>query len=401
MIVRYIHHIIGIVLCATIGWLLVSCQSDSGDTPEESGAVRELRLSLGTQPFSDGGSAVRTRALPAGFDYYDDATALSPIDQVQAYMTYLENGNWKYTSTVFNYRQADQVWTSRVPLKDAPHYVYGFMPKSGVGGKVDLTPLNGAYSNGAVMTFHDLDVVIPNDLLVVVGAAAYKNPENPVAPDMANGLGKFLYDTSLGSDDSDYLFLLVDHVYAGLRFKMKLGDNYSKLRRIKVRSIKLTPDNGDDAVVESVTAVVKIVANDEGRDPVMPWYDDGGRNISGEVTFPSESFKTGKNPKPAVLYDGLGQELTTTPWQFLACFCASTNSQYTLETKYDVYDRKGGPDGTGRMIREGETVRNKIILTRSLSPGQTHTVNIVVEPTYLYVMSDPDLDNPTFKVSSD
>ena len=156
------------------------------------------------------------------------------------------------------------------------------------------------------------------------------------------------------------------------------------------KSITLIPENGSNDVIETVKATVTIVANTHNENPIVPKYTGEHVNIGGNVTF--ENSKTGKNPKPAVIYDGEGKDLTTTAQEFLACFCPSTNSKFILETKYDVYDRKN------KLIRENETARNAISLQHNLTSGQMHTVKITVQPTFLYMLSEPDLDNPTVKI---
>ena len=396
MKVKSIKYILGTVLCTVFLWMLSSCESDSvGETPDVPVAeqpVHELQVTLGSQQFSSDDSAVRSRAagdMPTGF-----SATTSYFDQIQTYMTYQENGVWKYTSAIFNYSENNKNWTSRVPLKDCQHYVYGYMPKSDVQGSVTIEPLpwgtsGTTFSNGAILTLRDVNVVTPNDICVIVGAAGYSTTK----PDMSTRLGSFRFSTETASPDGDNIFLLIDHLYAGLKFKMKLSPNYALLRSIKVKNIKLIPDNGGENVVEAVTAVIKVVANNTGINPIIRHNDATGSNISGEVTFPTEGFRIGKNPRPAVLYDGAGKDLTTTAQEFLACFCASTNNKFTLETTYDVYDRKGN------LIRENETARNTISLLRTLTPGQIHTVNITVDPTYLYMLSEPDLDNPSFNMN--
>ena len=133
-----------------------------------------------------------------------------------------------------------------------------------------------------------------------------------------------------------------------------------------------------------------IVANSSNKNPIVPSYTGEMVNTSGSVEF--ENSKVSSNPTATEIYKGEGKDLTTTAQEFLACFCPSTASKFILETTYDVYDRKGN------LIREGETASNTISLQYNLTSGQMHTVNITVQPTFLYMLSDPDLDNPTFKI---
>ena len=364
-------HKTNMLLCMGLLLMLGGCSEDHEEGTEQR-STRELRLSLGSQHYD-------TRGLPASFEEYVHAEALAPITQIQTYLTYREDEVNGYLPCTFNYQQTTDptpadTWVSRVTLKDGQYYLYGFMPKMEVEGGITITPYQDDFSKGAVLNFTDLNAVIPDDICVIVGAEGYGSANKSSIPDMATRLGQFDYHTN----DGDKLFLLVDHLYAGIQFNMRLGDNYSKMRVIKIRSLKLTPKDGDNDVVETVNAKVTIVANTTQTDPIS------------DVEFTIS--KTGTNPKPAAIYEG-EKELKVTNQAFLACFCPSTNKKYVLETIYDVYDKKGN------LIRKGETARNVITLNMDLNVGQLHTVNITVEPTYLYVLSDPDLDNPTFIVN--
>ena len=387
---RYIITL-GILLGIALPGLLTSCSDDR--EPDLVGAVHELHLAMGTQRFEV------TRAsgdVPSDFEMYDHSTSLAPISQIQGYMSYWNNDDskWDYMPATFNYENdgSADTWASQVALKDnLDYYFYGFMPKNAVSGTVSLTPYddgNGAdYAKGAIMTLNGLNAVSPDDICIVVGAEGYGKDPKTAVPDMRSGLGKFLYKTS----DGDNLFLLIDHLYAGLRFNLKLNESYSRLRKIKLNSISLEPDNTDGNAVATVKAKVTIVNNADGQNPIVPIPTGGGNFKGGKVEFTVESI--GAQPRPAVLYQGDDLWLTATDQPFLACFCPSTNTNFVLETNYDVYDRYD------HLVRANQTARNRIKLQWSLTSGQIHTINITVSPTYLYVLSDPDLDNPTFNVN--
>lgn len=400
---KYIY-IIGVIFCMVVQGLFISCSDDQADVVEQTRS-HELHLTLGTQQYK----MTRTSGdLPADFELYSHASSLQPFSQIQGYMTY-DEGSSGYVSCVFDYKKTgnSDTWSSRVILKTLTsgnkYYLYGFMPKGDVGN-VEVSPyennIDKKYANGAVLKLNDLNAVTPNDICVIVGTKGYDGSvATPVIPDMSSRLGVFDYTPDT---DGDHIFLLIDHIYAGLKFKMQLGETYSQLRGIKVKSITLIPDNGDNEVIETVNATVTIVANSDNDNPIVPKYTGEHNNIRGDVTFVNS--KTGKNPKPAVIYEGDGKDLTTTAQEFLACFCPSTNSKFILETKYDVYDRDpskkdGEGNIVGNLIREDETARNAISLQHTLTSGQMHTVNITVQPTFLYMLSDPDLDNPTFKIN--
>ncbi len=364
----------------------MGCADDPADSKEQV-RTHELRLSLGSHQFE------ATRALPAGFEPYNSATL--KIQEIQGYMAYWNqykkpSAGWDALSCIFSTSGTDNIWTSRVALKplstddlDDDHqtyYLYGFLPKENVNGGVSIAPYNSSYAKGAVMTFTGLNTVVGNDLCVFVGVQGYTGS----VPDMSLRLGKFNYNPT----DGNLIYLLVDRFYAGLKFSMTLDDKYAKLRDIKVKRVKLIPK-----VIETVDAKVTIAANNEN--PMS-------------VVF--QNPKGVEDPESATLYDGTdgdGMSLSTDNPVFMACVWPGTiingdkvaNTKFTLETTYDVYDKNENPDNNKpNKIRENETAQSTISLKYELAAGKLHTVNIKVNPTYLYVLSEPDLDSPTFQL---
>jgi hypothetical protein len=73
-------------------------------------------------------------------------------------------------------------------------------------------------------------------------------------------------------------------------------------------------------------------------------------------------------------------------------------STLILTSLYDVYDTKGN------LIRKDckatNTMELKDLLTEQTEAkrGWRYQVNLNINPTYLYVLSEPDLDNPTVTV---
>ena len=76
------------------------------------------------------------------------------------------------------------------------------------------------------------------------------------------------------------------------------------------------------------------------------------------------------------------------------------NTSFYLRSTYNVYDLKGN------LVREGCEAVNTIdlrslfkITATQLQRGHMYSVTLTVNPTYLYVLSEPDLDNPTVKIN--
>ncbi len=362
-------------------WLFYSCSDDSGTTKQN---VRELHVVLGSQQYEDVTPSTRT-TLPDGYEEFDYSTALVPFTQIQGYMTIpadIEIGTdeKRFLPCLFSYSATEDNWTSRIALEDQTYYFYGFMPREDIGGSVSIAAYGtgeGNYANGAVLTFDHLNAVTSKDLCIVVGMKGYEKG-TAVPTDMSDRLGKFNYNPS---SEGDNLYLLVDHIYSGLEFQMKVNTKYDELRTIKIKSIKLMADNGENSV-ETIKTKVTVQAGSATPMSVetVGSYQRGSGNGNAAVLYESDNSE--------------GKVLTTEYQSFLACLWPNVNHKFVLETKYDVYDKKGN------RVREDQTARNAITLQHSIPVGTKYIVNIEVTPTFLYVLSDADLDNPTFKVAN-
>ena len=70
-----------------------------------------------------------------------------------------------------------------------------------------------------------------------------------------------------------------------------------------------------------------------------------------------------------------------------------------VTSRYDVYDTKNN------LIRQNCEATNAIPLSlfphqEQFSRGTRYTVNMTIEPTYLYMLSEPDLDNPSITIDN-
>lgn len=400
-------------MIGTCAWgilTLMGCADDSSDSMEQM-RTHELCLSLGTHQLDD------TRApgsLPTGFELYNHTTAMAKIKQIQGYMAYWNTdkqpANWDALPCTFDHTTSDasaDIWTSRVPLKtlntgEADHdtyYFYGFMPKGDVTD-VEITTYNGSYAEGAVMTFGGMDSVTPDDISVIVGVKGYDGTTANV-PDMTSGLGAFSYDPDT---DGRYIFLLIDHFYAALRFRFRVDTEYAKLRAIKLKKLKLVAYTDEECTLlmtKKVSTTVTLKANSTGASPIV-----------GDITFTPVTASDDMDPvmiyddeeNPVLLPSGV-DEFGNYIYTDNMGFVPKTSSFYKLISTYDVYDTNA--DGTPRyLIREDCTAENKInprklFNKESLDRGKMYTVKVTVKPTYLYVLSEPDLDDPTMTLSSE
>ena len=371
------------------GAMLTACSEESVQDMQPN---HELRLYLGAQHFTP-----ETRTLPAGFEAYPYTT---PSDvQIQGYLTTDESGAEPFQGVFSPTASGLPRWTSRMKINEAKsnYYFYGFLPKrAGNTASIALNDLltlpagENSYKHGATLTINGLSAISADDVCVVVGVKGY-TPANTTDPlpsisdaqvDMTDRWGKF--DVSI-TDDVTNLYLLVDHIYSRLVFNLKVDAEYSRLRTIKVKRMTLMSGDNASNVVKTVKATVNIGATDGTQSPISG--DDAHK-----IQLSTETLGQPEPPTELFANETTPLVLTTTKQSVQAFFAASSIERFILETTYDVYDATGTV-----LIREDQTAQNIFSVSgQALESGQQSSFIITVDPTYLYVLADPDLDSPTF-----
>ena len=77
------------------------------------------------------------------------------------------------------------------------------------------------------------------------------------------------------------------------------------------------------------------------------------------------------------------------------CFAADFASSLSVECEYDVYDKASQLLATRKAVNSLSAIMEASRITR----GQIKNINLKVVPTYLYILSDNDLDNPTIQIN--
>lgn len=410
------HKIWSVALTMALGILMVAC---SEDEIQDTKMSRKLHLVMGTQNITD--VTDLTRTLPDGYDTYSahyGSSTLPTQKGIQAFMVASDDPDNPSNNSLFSFAfSTDDIsslpyswWSSIDAIKDQnkTYYLYGFMP-SVAASKVDTEPKESIkhlpnstdYADGAVLTINGINAITPHDVCVIVGVKGYTPTENETLPtidhtkvDMATRLG--LFDITVPKE-VNYAYLLVDHIFCSFKFKLKINEQYSKLRTIKVKTMQLkaSTDGSLAHLIKKVKATITLQSTNGTTSPLAT-----ANSIVITTAVPGE-------PDPAMLYDESehnDEPLTlTTTEQALRGYLAPAAigndgiEKFVLVTTYDVYDRKGN------LIRAGETATNTFApktLNPALRPGEEFTFNIAVTPTYLYMLSEPDLDSPTFTISN-
>lgn len=282
-------------------------------------------------------------------------TDYSPVKLFLVSSAGVESGN-------FNYIENENIWKSNVEVISGQSYsIYGYAPATAA-----TVTLNNSTLTGTTLTLANVAAVTANDVCVVVGVQQL----NELNDSKNIVMGKF--DFQGKAQGANYVNLLIDHVLSSVRFEMTIDANYAQLRSIKLKKMELKSTKGS---LDNIT--VTLAANNSGTNPIS-------NIVYGSLTA------TGSH---AVFFDETaGVELNDAKaTAATCCFAPGASNDLSLTTTYEVYDRYNNDIGE-------RTVTNKLP-NLDATRGQRVVVKLTVAPTYLGVLSDKDLDNPTIKIN--
>lgn len=318
------------ILIMAVILLLAACSQDNAEEqPQEPDAA--LRL-----------TAV-TRALP-------DEPENSNI------RIFLTNGTTA-TEGMFKYI-GESSWTSQLKLKSGArtYQLYGYMPDNAEF----VRSLSGWNDNGAVLHIQKLPPIAEQDYCIVTGVrqAADENDKTPAV----RGTFSFDYD----SQRENYVNLFLDHLYSHIVFCMRVGEEYNAVRTIKIKRMKLK------------------VADISHYNADVTLTKDVG------ISSVEHSSTAGTGTRELTIRD---EELTLTTTSTTVCsgyiIPATTTlfDKISLEIEYDIYDKRGN------KIAERTATNSLANPLAELERGEERTLQINIDPSYLYDLSlnDPPI----------
>ena len=320
---------------------------------------------------SEQGSPLELQA----FTRTDNATKIeNPEYDIRAYLTEAnsvvkEDGLFEYTGTG---------WSSNLSVKEErQYYLYGYMPST-IGGTF-AKPDGGDYSDGVDITFNNIPDITDLDVCVVVGVQRVGSTDEVANVQEGN------YSYLSGIVGTNFVHLLMGHLYSSLQLSFKIGDEYSLLRSIRLKKVMLNSTYG------KVNTTVKIR---KGSGVGTPTFTKVGGNPNSPVKF-LDSDPDSESPDLPVIIDRnyIVNAKTLDRLVYCAPGIFDVDGTYvSITSTYDVLDKEGNNLGE-------RTSTNKLKITASsLVPGQKKNVVLTVNPTYLYVLSDGDLDNPVLTI---
>lgn len=385
-------------LMSLIGLMMLpGCSSEDTDEPasvtdlpiEVMSSVSNLEDAALIQD-TRGGSTSLTRAWtpPKNYSRSDEDKSISIIFTKNE-MDGLEDTEKKKLQGKFF--KSSGHWRTTVDITMAgTYYLYGYMPDIvGVDYTISKPTGDGEdYKDGAVMVLDKLPTVTSEDLCVVVGAKNGKDDYKADADYSVTGLqrGSFDYVASTTTGEGsggNYVYLLFDHIYASLRLNFRVESKYNALRTIKIKEMALTTIDKSDTSEGSdnkklTKATITLTKTTGGADPIVSVdFDPSNKGGYGNILTSED-----------------GIELTNEYKTFMSYFMPNGITKLVLATVYDVYDKQGN------LIRKDCKAKNTIDLKKlidrfeSVQRGTRYTFNLTINPTYLYQLSEPDLNDP-------
>ena len=348
------------ILLIAVAVLLNACSSDDSgaqtDSMDHASTGKTVQLVSYISPLVE--KELSHHAAPTGFSpYTPDKTTTMGI-----YM--LLEADWGAPEEKrITYNTGTGKWNASFEVEAGKTYsVYGYMPKAG-GVNSSLTVTS---EGDTLLSITGIKPVTTDDICIITGV---KETDEGLKE------GLLSWKWPIPSEDENFkIHILMDHLYASVQFSMKIDEEYASLRTIKLKTMTLSTNIG------SVDATISLTRNDIGSSPITDiTYSLSGTNGAAEIFSSEEGTALDK----------------LTPLAINACFTPlpTLSENLKLVSTYDVYDSKGN------LIRQNCTATNQLPDLGAVR-GQRVQVNMTVSPTYLYVLSDPDLDNPTITIEN-
>ena len=357
--------------CLVAGGLLLLSGCSASSSEDDLQQPEQVTLQLRAVTRTDGAFEIPDANKPASSIKLFLAT-LTPTNE--------NPNNYSLTEGSFSYKNSQ--WSSTNSLnplivkEETPYYLYGYMPSS---ISATQSAPDGDYSKGINLSFTGLPAITSDDICVLVGVQLVG----------ANSTGSTVTEGQYGFRSNikgqNYVNLLMAHLYAKLKVSFKIDPNYAELRSIHLKEVTLTSKYADGASVN-----VNLRSGQGIGSPIFTSSGDPEEHI---LTL----FKSSAVIPEKVLDKALANQNDPTKSLVsldLPAYCRPPVAvvgtyNLTLTTIYDVYDIKG------QNLGERES-KNKIEFNvAEIKPGQEKQLVLTVKPTYLYVLSDNDADNPT------
>ncbi len=277
----------------------------------------------------------------------------------------------------FVYNATDDEWVPQGDYRYSPQLEMGFIAYIPYSSNATVSCGSRWNSQLNVLTLPNLPVFNEKDIYVLNGINDAKKDHKA---QVGNFVAKFqTLDPDHIEETTNSLDFKMIPASCKISLKFKMDADYALLRTIVVKQVKLQSNASTASLTASYTSASTAAS------PVAPTI---------ALTSP-----TAKTTEKTLLYDTDDDDvcdpmtLTTTaqlygePVSFLGSNGSSV--KLSLWVKYDVYDE------AGQLTREDQvSVNGNLKLPSPTVPGTHYIFTVTVNPSYLYVLSDNDIENP-------
>ena len=347
-----------------VALLMAACAEDNLQEVRPDGKVR---VDVGCESQTE--VQVGTRAADGyttfgGADY--DGVQLGVIAWVKDTQSYDQG------FATYSYSNGAGTWTSNVYLAKQQYNVYGYMPHNGEANSIQPDLGSETDPSTFAMKWTGQPTFATMPVLASVGAAKHSGSSSSVAD------GSFEVDVDLVGKEEKINFRM-NHLLAKLNLRFYLHEPYADKRQIKVTQVTLSGGLG--------------VAD---RYDITCSYDANGALTT--TYAPMQGAPATGNTYP--YKDPAGLLLTTTKqlfgtYYFVPDAVNRSSNLMTLTVTYNVYDQKGKPTREHQTATNARIALHKVNnVAQATQVAHAYTVSVQVVPSYLYVLSDGDMQNP-------
>lgn len=348
-----------------VGLLMAACAEDN---PLEVRPDGKVRVDVGCESQTE--VQVGTRAAADGYTEFGGAD----YNGVQLGVIAWQKNTQKYDQgfATYSYSNGAGKWTSNVYLAKQTYNVYGYMPHNGEANSILPDLGSGTAPSTFAMKWTGQPTFATKPVLASVGSAKSNGSSSSVAD------GTFEVDVDQVGQEEKINFRM-NHLLAKLNLQFYLPEPYADKRQIRVTQVTLS---GGQGVADRYDITCSYDAYGALTTTYAPML---GASTSGN-TYPYKD--------PAGLRLTTGKQLFGT-YYFVPDAVNRSSNLMTLTVTYNVYDQKGN------LTREHQTATNARIalhkvnnVAQATQVAHAYTVSVQVVPSYLYVLSDGDMQNP-------
>ena len=437
---RYTIHTVLPFAAVAVLLLVCSCRPDDDESLKPSAKKVLIVPSLDSHPMLEVttraandrryGDYIEADKYPVGtkisVSFYNSQATPAPSTTVTE-----ATGTFEYLGNK-NALTSNSKWGSTVRVEPNIYYkVFGHVPHDCCSSFTYEFSDDAANAKANTITLNNLVPVNNTDVSVVVGVgrdhyysddARTTNKEEEYVSGKKEIIGAYpqkFYFLTTDKAEENTIYLLMDHLFVQTKFHFAIGADYHRLRDIRIRKIELSAPE-----VKSLSATVHLINNPKSYK--TPEVTTAIEKIDWDMEKYGASETPGTATKAAIydctkidepdtsgMTDTEKEEALATyndqktngflltedmqlvaPGFFSPLKVDDTPITFKLTTEYDVYDKKGN------KIRSAESSMNYYATKKDVEvkSGTSYDVHLTVKPTYLYQLSDGDLDNPDISV---